>query len=28
VKNFLVAKYGTMCSKGNINYSMQNTLTG
>lgn len=28
VKSFLVAKYGTMCSKGNINYSMQNILTG
>ena len=26
MKSFLVAKYGTMCSKGNINYSMQNSL--
>ena len=23
MKNFLVAKYGTMCPEGNINYSMQ-----
>lgn len=28
VKSFLVAKYGTTCSKGNINYRMQNSLTG
>lgn len=27
VESFLVAKYGTMCSKHNINYSVQDTLT-